>query len=244
MGQNLNQFTRLEPDVPYKAFSGADIQAVINNKPIGSLQSVTVSITRETAALYGFGSASPKAFVKGKRGIAGTLVFTQFDRDPIIYDVANGVNQVPLNQLNQAAVVSRFADVTADGDLLTGQLRSTMNWSNNVQANINQTFGGKVADDFSRQLATVYQLAGARKIRYADELPEFDITLSMINSAGDAAYIVIGGVEIVNQGQGWSLEDLTSEAAYTYVARYITPLTSITQAPKFAQSASLLFKGN
>jgi len=77
----------VETEVPYKAFSGANITATIGNKKLGSLQALTCSITREVAALYGFGDANPKAFVKGKRGIAGSLVFTQFDRHALLQEV-------------------------------------------------------------------------------------------------------------------------------------------------------------
>ena len=70
----------------YSAFSGADMIAHINSTPVGTLQAVTISITREVAPIYSMGSADVKCFVKGKRGIAGTLSFSMFDRHAILYD--------------------------------------------------------------------------------------------------------------------------------------------------------------
>jgi hypothetical protein len=75
----VSEYTR-----SYNSFSGVDIQATFGGKLIGELQGVSYSITREKAPIYTLGSADPRSFSRGKRGIAGTLVFTIFDRTPII----------------------------------------------------------------------------------------------------------------------------------------------------------------
>lgn len=67
----------------YTSFSGADIVATFNGKIIGELQAITYSVTREKAPIYTMGSANPRSFSRGKRGIAGSLVFTVFDRDSL-----------------------------------------------------------------------------------------------------------------------------------------------------------------
>jgi hypothetical protein len=65
----------------YTSFSGADIVAQFNGVTIGTLAGITWSVSREKAAIYTLGSANPRSFSRGKRGIAGTLVFQTFDRD-------------------------------------------------------------------------------------------------------------------------------------------------------------------
>jgi hypothetical protein len=65
----------------YTSFSGADIVAQFNGVTIGTLAGITWSASREKAAIYTLGSANPRSFSRGKRGIAGTLVFQTFDRD-------------------------------------------------------------------------------------------------------------------------------------------------------------------
>lgn len=65
----------------YTSFSGADIVAQFNGVTIGTLAGITWSVSREKAAIYTLGSANPRSFTRGKRGIAGTLVFQTFDRD-------------------------------------------------------------------------------------------------------------------------------------------------------------------
>lgn len=65
----------------YTTFSGADIVAQFDGVTIGTLAGITWSVSREKGAIYTLGDANPRAFTRGKRGIAGTLVFQTFDRD-------------------------------------------------------------------------------------------------------------------------------------------------------------------
>ena len=68
----------------YNSFSGVDIKATFGAKVIGELQGVSYSVTRERAPIYTMGSADPRSFSRGKRGIAGTVIFTIFDRSSLI----------------------------------------------------------------------------------------------------------------------------------------------------------------
>ena len=68
----------------FNSFSGIDITAVFAGNPIGSLQAISYSINREKAAIYTMGRATPRAFSRGKRMIAGSLVFILFDQNPVI----------------------------------------------------------------------------------------------------------------------------------------------------------------
>ncbi len=67
----------------YTSFSGADIVATFGNVVVGELQSITYSVTREKAPIYTMGSPNPRSFSRGKRGIAGSMVFTVFDRSAL-----------------------------------------------------------------------------------------------------------------------------------------------------------------
>jgi len=75
IGLQTSQYTRT-----YTAFSGCDIHCVFHNKIIAEIQGISYSITREKAPIYTMGSPDPRAFSRGKRGIAGSLIFTVFDR--------------------------------------------------------------------------------------------------------------------------------------------------------------------
>lgn len=70
----------------YTSMSGCDIQAFIESALLGNIQGISFSITREKAPIYIMGSVDPVSFSRGKRGIAGSLIFTNFDREAL-YDV-------------------------------------------------------------------------------------------------------------------------------------------------------------
>lgn len=70
----------------YTSMSGCDIQAFIESALLGNIQGVSFSITREKAPIYVMGHADPVSFSRGKRGIAGSLIFTNFDREAL-YDI-------------------------------------------------------------------------------------------------------------------------------------------------------------
>ena len=73
----------------YNSFSGVDIKAVFGNMVIGELQAISYSVSREKAPLYTMGSADCRAYSRGKRGIAGTLIFLMFDRHAFLGHFGN-----------------------------------------------------------------------------------------------------------------------------------------------------------
>ncbi|MDK2600706.1 virion structural protein [Bacillus stercoris] len=82
MGRNIitNAYGKINT-----SFSGADIVATITpigGKPrvFGELQTVSYSIYRPTTPVYSLGRINPKGVVRGQRTIAGSLIFTVFDR--------------------------------------------------------------------------------------------------------------------------------------------------------------------
>ena len=81
--RNLREFVRSNT-----SYSGADIIATITpigGKPMvfGELQTITYSIHREKYPVRALGRINPKGFTKGGRTIAGSLIFTVFDRHVI-----------------------------------------------------------------------------------------------------------------------------------------------------------------
>lgn len=67
------------------SFSGADAVATITplgGKPrvFGEIQTLSYSIYRPTTPVYTLGRINPKGVVRGQRTIAGSLIFTVFDR--------------------------------------------------------------------------------------------------------------------------------------------------------------------
>lgn len=80
----------------YTSFAGTDIIAVItlpNGKPrvIGELQTISYSSFRPTAPVFALGQIGAKGVVRGARTVAGSLIFTVFDRH-VLYEVMEDYN--------------------------------------------------------------------------------------------------------------------------------------------------------
>ena len=66
------------------SFSGADLVATFANKVIGELMQITWAIQRDKAPVFTCGSPDARSFSRGKRGIAGSMVFAVFDHDSLV----------------------------------------------------------------------------------------------------------------------------------------------------------------
>lgn len=102
----------------FNSFSGVDITPIFQGKAIGTIQAISYSINREKAAIYTMGKASPRAFARGKRAIAGSLIFILFDKNPIIDHFASARFSADANE-------GLFRDKTAQGGNATSALGST-----------------------------------------------------------------------------------------------------------------------
>lgn len=197
----------------YNSFSGVDIKAVFNNVAIGELQAISYSITREKAPIYTMGSADPRSFSRGKRGIAGTLIFVVFDRGALIGTFgAFALN--PANKLNFSADKEELRAVGTD-----------------VTANIAQGIAeSRALLEAARNESSIQNVGGDQAITapwYADQIPPFDVTLAAANEYGALAVMRIYQLEILNEGYGVSIDDIVSEQQMTYVARSVVPWQNI-----------------
>ena len=190
----------------YSTFGGCDIVATFNGKVIGELQAITYSLTREKVPVYTMGSAEPRSFSRGKRGIAGNLVFVSFNRDAL------------LSELGEKSITKY-----AGNNIGAGEFMSMEKWDEMMSDLAN---GGAVnAGD--RIVGDSRNLVQEAKPKYADEVLPFDITISLANEYGNKAVTVIYGVEILNEGIGFSIDAPTSERAYTFVARSVDTMTPV-----------------
>lgn len=207
----------------YTTFSGCDIVAAFNGKVVGELQGITYSVSREKAPVYTMGSAEPRSFSRGKRGIAGTLVFTVFNRDALIEEFKEKLNGETLGIQKFKSEGSREYLSIEDWD---SQMSSYASGGSN-SVNTNGTTAGKVSD-----------LVGKYTPIYADEILPFDITITFANEYGQRAVLVIYGVELLNEGSGYSIDSVSTEKAYTFVARRIDYMKSLDDEKDSAISAS------
>ena len=193
----------------YSTFGGSDIVCSFDDVVIGECQAITYSITREKVAVYTLGSAEPRSFSRGKRGIAGNLVFIVFNRDALLSSL--GDRKITKYKGNDVVTIlneydTRFLSMDKWDDYMT----------NAALDNAGQP------DEYTNALVNDQ----AQPV-YADELLPFDITISCANEYGQRAVTVIYGVEILNEGVGFSIDSPTSERAYTFVARAVDSMVPV-----------------
>jgi hypothetical protein len=122
MNMPVSEYTR-----SYNSFSGVDIKATFGGQVIGELQGVSYSVTREKAPIYTMGSADPRSFSRGKRGIAGTLVFTVFDRSALL-DVFSKLNDKSGWFFAHDTDVQKHASENAKGAQVSQDVNTDNSW--------------------------------------------------------------------------------------------------------------------
>lgn len=171
----------------YTSFGGCDIVAVIEDTVIGNLQGISYSVTREKGPIYVMGRVDPVSFSRGKRGIAGSLVFTNFDRGAL-YDVMSG---------KRSGVDLGY-----------------------YKKNFDIPAGGRSAE-IEKILGTTNALSTKQAANYPDQVPPFNINVTAANEYGQSMMMGLFGVELLNQGQGISVDDMVTETQFTFVCRAI-----------------------
>jgi hypothetical protein len=193
----------LELSRQYTSFSGVDIRAVIGGKSIGTLQGISYAVQREKAPIYVMGRVDPLSFSRGKRGIAGTIITLMLDSH-IIKDPDSPFSEMGL-------IVDRDEIISSPADLTSAEASSSLSDLDTVDSGF--SFDSTNIDD-------AYKLEAAW---YVDQLPPFDIVIVAANEYGKAATMRIYGVEILNEGSGFSIDDIVIENQMTYVCRTILP---------------------
>ena len=186
----------------YTSFSGVDIRAVIAGKPVGQLQAVSYAVQREKAPIYVMGRVDPLSFSRGKRGIAGTLISLLLDQHMLFGEPFSNMQYI------------------ADNDELYSSGLDLQNASSfdDLQRSGVGFDASNVSDNWS-----------AKNAFYVDQLPSFDIAIVAVNEYGKAATMRIYGCEILNEGSGFSIDDIVIENQMTYVCRTILPWQKLGQ---------------
>lgn len=154
-------------------------------------------------------SPDPRSFSRGKRGIAGSLIFLVFDRSNL------------LEALEEKA--SFWADKEDLTYLKQFGLDTTAGPSNGFAS---RTIAG-VPETMSEAEQARHGSVTRARAWYHDQIPPFDIVLTAINEYGHAARMIIRNVEILNAGSGISIDDITTDENMTFVAADIIPWQSL-----------------
>ena len=179
----------------YTVHTGTDIYAVFGNIAVTTSQGISYSVTRQKAPVYTMGSTDPRSVARSKRGIAGSMIMTTFDR--------HSMSEYMTNSTFYAK---------------TGSMETT-------QANPHETPGSNIPLlSASVQDLTVVG-AGVKEVSpmFTDQILPFDTTLSARNEYNSGSSMRVYGLEILNEGSGVSIDDTSNEVQLTYIARLLTP---------------------
>ena len=189
--------TSLELSRQYTSFSGVDIRAVIEGETLGALQAISYAVQREKAPIYVMGRVDPLSFSRGKRGIAGTIITLMLDQHVI--------KSTPFSDMRFVADNDEIYPSVAD--LNQAQDTRDLEELGNVDFS-----AGDISDNYTVTSAW-----------YVDQIPPFDVVIVAANEYGQAATMRIYGIEILNEGSGFSIDDIVIENQMTYVCRTILP---------------------
>ena len=120
------------------SFYGADLVATFDNQDIGELQQISWAVQRDKAPVFTCGSADARSFSRGKRGIAGSMVFAVFDHDSLVEALQTVWQDIAPSAMFTAAannVLSRSEDFTNAMDLI--KWNQTVSYTANGQKDAN-----------------------------------------------------------------------------------------------------------
>lgn len=197
----------------YTSFSGVDIKVLIDGHVAGTMQAVSYAIQREKAPIYVMGRVDPLSFSRGKRGIAGTMISIMLDQHLVWREPFANTSKVVLDK----------------DEIIPGSYNSTLDLRNN-----SADFAGLETLDPNVNPAVDAENTGAlidswqlNNPYYVDQIVPFDISIVAVNEYGKAAMMRIYGCEILNEGSGFSIDDIVIENQMTYICRTILPWKSM-----------------
>jgi hypothetical protein len=238
--------TSLDLARTYTSYSGVDIRVIINGAQVGSMQALSYAIQREKAPIYVMGSVDPISYSRGKRGIAGTMISLMMDThilmspsftgeyylgdtDEIFAEVPSTTN-LDLNNFNNE-VNTPVSLTTVDNKLFGGEIKSYSGTSGEVGSAASGGYQRLERETTYRvdDIGNNYRIA---PVFYVDQILPFDIAIVAANEYGQSAQMRLYGCEILNEGSGFSIDDIVIENQMTYVCRTILPWRTFTMKAK------------
>ena len=245
--------TSLDLARTYTSYSGVDIRVIINGVQVGSMQALSYAIQREKAPIYVMGSVDPISYSRGKRGIAGTMISLMMDTHILMSPSFTGEyylgdsDEVFPSISKEAAVNAKVggAGKTSVFNNLDNEVNSpvslqTLGNDQKAFGSTLETLEGKVgtagatgSGPYQRLVRSisydVNDLTNNYRVSpvfYVDQILPFDIAIVAANEYGQSAQMRLYGCEILNEGSGFSIDDIVIENQMTYVCRTILPWRS------------------
>lgn len=198
----------------WSSVGGCDIIAVFDGVECGSLQAISVTVSREKQPAYVMGRADPVGFSRGKRGIAGSVVGVAFNQSWLLHTIRGNTND-PSKEDRSVFWASRreYRQFLR----LSGRLPGAGDSGQDAMRSLE---GGDTAVQF-------YTGKTRSRAWYADQILPFNIVITGANEYGGGMAKSIVGVEILNEATGVSVDDIMIDESHTYVALAATPWMSL-----------------
>ena len=201
----------------YSVATGTDMFVMFNDYAVSTIQGISYSITRQKAPIYAMGKTDPISIARSKRGIAGSMIMTAYDRHCLADFMTMGNFWAKSNSIETSSINPfKTATVTFGKSNAGGQSTAQIKESLKAETALNSF-------TTSQKTGTISTLVHPM---YPDQLLPFDVTIISSNEYGTGAVMRIFGVEILNEGSGTSVDDTSNEVQMTYIARLIVPWTS------------------
>jgi hypothetical protein len=188
----------------YNAFSGVDMIVTFGGRWIGELQGISYSVTREKVPMYTMGDPNPRAFSRGKRGIAGALVFALFDRSALIEELNNITHQITTTDVR---------GLTATGTTTAATFTNGLKHFSKDFASVSD--GIDVSEISLKQENNIY----------LDQILPFNVVIAGANEYGATTQMELVGLELLNAGSGISIDDIQINETSSFLARDIRQWT-------------------
>lgn len=131
------------------------------------------------------------------------MVFITFDRDAIIAEMSQ-----------QESEFKTFSTFAANNSIYEG----ISGWDR-FMTDIALQYYNEELGQYDAEAAVNGTLVKDVEFEYADQIPPFNVTLVFANEYGQAAKIEFLDVEILNAGQGFTIDDVVMEMACTFICR-------------------------
>jgi hypothetical protein len=182
----------------YNGFSGVDMIVTFGGRWIGELQGISYSVSREKVPTYTMGSPDPRAFSRGKRGIAGALVFAFFDKSALLEEM-NQITRTNSNvPENKNTIPSGYKHFSKNPNTINPEAADVASISLQQESNI-----------------------------YYDQILPFNVVITGANEYGASTSMEIQGIELLNSGSGMSIDDIQVNESCSFLARGIVHWKSI-----------------
>lgn len=219
----------------YSTFTGTDITTVFGNMTVTTLQAISYSITRQKAPIYRMGLADPVSMGRSKRGIAGSIIMTMFDRHALA-DIMNAstfaakkgsyetTDANPYKHLTESKPFATMIGETLQTTAATNQRNYEGSYAGQEDLLDNGLNVGNIAIGETGNYTNLGDaISQSATPMYADQLLPFDVTMIGANEYGQNAAMRMYGLEILNEGYGASVDDVSNEMQMTYLAKFISP---------------------